>query len=422
MPKGGLRPPNLVGSPSTAPSRSPGVGASAPIQRPGAAPIPDLEAAAATQALTGANQASVSSTQRVAPRTIGAFGLQAAQLVAARQDVDEGPKLARSGKAVVAALNGDGAASIVDERPLDLLGPIERANVTFDSLHARVPVGDYAGIDFRNLPDDHPALDLKIYRGMSSSDPAVHALLTTGHLVPQGRGGDYEGFKRYDHREPLDAYEWTLDPYLAMSRSGGHGYLVETSLRELRDQGLRNELGRKVGDSEGGIFIAANVRPRVRVVEHHTDRFDLKEVRPLVREDEQALAKTIAGKLGGAVVEAGGWEGFMGKGGIDPSLPEKDRKLLNGMRLRVARHKVDQSLDQIDYYGARIREVDPSNTRFGQLRMKLVEAKLAEDGMGKNIGQTLGTARRTLEAVKMLWVTMDPGDVANGSNGVWEIG
>lgn len=236
----------------------------------------------AGQSLTGASAVGPSSTAR---RAVAAQGATPASLMIAGQKARNAvgaapttpPDVARRADAIDRALRGDAPTRVTDEVPYDQLPLVMRRNVALDAKVIRpgldgapdsaVRTGDYGAIVLAKLSPDDPILDLPLYRGMGSSDPAVHALRLTGQLVPGGSSNDYEGFKTYSHRAPLDAFEWTLDPFVAMKGAGGHGYLLRTTLRELRDAGQR-DVARKVGDTEGGLFIDGPIKPTVRSLGH----------------------------------------------------------------------------------------------------------------------------------------------------------
>ncbi|MCP4500833.1 MAG: hypothetical protein GY822_12805 [Deltaproteobacteria bacterium] len=158
----------------------------------------------------------------------------------APKKLSQNPNRVRSSESDInAGLKGEGKSRLNEEQPYTWGRSLHQKLEQFDAgfLQKGTSPGSYAGVDLRSIPDDDPRLDLPLYRGMNSMDPATHALALTGKLIPQGTSGDYEGFKLYSHKKPLDAYEFSADPYIAMKGAGVHGYLLQTTLRDLRDAG-----------------------------------------------------------------------------------------------------------------------------------------------------------------------------------------
>ena len=300
------------------------------------------------------------------------------------------PVVIGKGDAVDRALSGDGAARVTDTRPLTFAPKLARRGIAIDDLIPGVNVGSYGAIDPSKLSANDPALDIPIYRGMSSQDPTVHALLLTGRMIPQGRGSDYEGFKRYDHKQALDAYEWTLDPYVALKASGGHGYLVQTSLRELMSQG-KVDIARKAGDSEGGIFIGSTIKPHARPVGHLDGCYDLSgTVSPTSNPKAEQFAKFLAAKVPGR----GGWDEFVAAGG-------------NGT-LPLQRVRLIETKKQVDFWIDRVRDLDPSCALIPKIHKYMT--KLPDDDPARAIG----LARKCIAALKMK--TVDLEDRQRGSD------
>ena len=217
----------------------------------------------------------------------------------------------------------------------------------------RVPrVGEYGAVQLSKIKDDDPILDTPIFRGMGSEDPAIHALMITGRLIPAGTSGDYEGFKTYSHRGALDAYEWSLDPFVALKATGGHGYLLKTTLRELRELGKKNVVARKKGDSEGGIFIADTIRPEVRAVGRLTKSYEISRPIP---EPTHSNAEKFARMLSAQVPGHGGWDGYLEAGSG------------KGPQILVTSH-AEQTFKQVAFLIRRLSELTPDDPSIDRLR------------------------------------------------------
>ena len=218
----------------------------------------------AGQRVAGGHLSAASSTTPRAAATGG--GLSTTALLAARQRQLE-PKPAASTKpaatsaatntsttpdrvatradSIDRALRGATAARVSDDVPYEQVPFTMRRMVAMDARvvrpgldgapDAKVRTGDYGAVVLAKLAPDDPIWDMPLYRGMGSSDPAILGLRITGQLVPGGTSNDYESFKTYSNKQPLDAFEWTLDPFVALKGAGGHGYLLRTTLRELAD-------------------------------------------------------------------------------------------------------------------------------------------------------------------------------------------
>ena len=262
-----------------------------------------------------------------------------------------------SPEAIQAALNGAAAKTISDTQLYSHGSRVSQDNAAFDRQFSGTSFGNYAAVDFSKIDPKDPVLDMPIYRGMSSEDPAVHAMLLTGKLVPQGRSGDYEGFKTYGHKSPIDAYEWSLDPYIALKGAGGHGYLVQTTLRDLKDALPPHCVARKVGDTEGGLFISAPVEPRVKSVVHVSGTYALGAVQPKVRGPN---AGKLADHLQARVPGHGGWDEYLDSG-------LKGATILKRAHLRETRR-------QIDHWCQRLLELQPDSTLPAKVRQRVARA------------------------------------------------
>ncbi len=290
-------------------------------------------------------------------------------------------KIERRGDRIDTALQADGSARIYDESCPTMVANAARRGVSIDQ-HIDARVGDIRLIDFTKIADDDPALDAPLYRCMTSQDPTVHAALLTGRMIPQGKSGDYDGFKRYDHKTPIDAYEWSLDPYVALRYTGGHGYMVRTTLRELRDAGAK-DVARMVGDSEGGFFIASVFEPNVRQVSHLKGCFELGPVLPPVRHER---AKPFASHLANRVPGAGGWDEFIDAG-------SKGSTALRKVKVRM-------TVEQAHYWAKRVAELDPDSALPAQVDKRL--AGLPDDPKRAQV-----IAKRVVDALKMKFANLD---------------
>lgn len=216
---------------------------------------------------------------------------------------DGGPT--HNAQSVHAQFAGEEATQVKWEQPLDFDIDRGRKNRALDEALPKGKVGEYGQVPLERMGADDPLLGVRVYRGIGARDPAQVALRMTGHLIPEGTSGDYEHFKTYDHRAPLDAYEWTLDPFIAAKGAGGRGTLLSMTLGELKAQGA--EVYRKRGDTEGGVFIASVVAPEHRVVANTGDTYRLSLRSDVARRPAQAEAAT---KLRAALVRHKGWEGL----------------------------------------------------------------------------------------------------------------
>ncbi|MBI2373522.1 MAG: hypothetical protein HYV07_05930 [Deltaproteobacteria bacterium] len=375
----------------------------------------------------GAFLASASSAQRrsVAQNGTSAFEVRANQMKASAQVENSGersepagrsdprqtggladgdslrPGAAKSGQKpleraerIDAALEAPGPSTLSDSAPLELRTKIARRNVAldqhviqpglYDAPDRKPRTGEYGQIRLKDLEDSDPLLDTRFFRGMGSADPAVHALRLTGKLIPPGTSGDYEAFKTYSHKEPLDAYEWTLDPYVALKGTAGHGCLVSVSLRELKAQGVK-EVFRKVGDTEGGLFVAAMFEPKAREVGHSNGAYELSATSPKVeREGADNFARALAQK----VPDAGGWDEYL-ESGAKGALPMK-------------KAAVSEIGKQLLFFHRRLETLKPSSPLLEKARLALIELKEAEvdqrlEGL-RNLSRNLRSAVADLES------------------------
>ena len=289
----------------------------------------------------------------------------------------------KTGPAIMQGLDNGGAATVKHSRPMSLVADIARRNVAFDSKISGVAVGSYGTIDPTKLDPSDPVLDMPMYRGMGSSDPAVHALRLTGKLIPQGMSSDYEGFKHYDHKSPIDSYEWTLDPYVALKGAGGHGYLVKTTLREMMAQG-KVELGRKVGDTEGGIFIASAIEPNVRPLAHQNNTYELGPAVAFTKsENSEKLAKFLASR----VPREGGWDEFIDSG--------------HKAAVFLDKAKLAESKSQVWFWCGRVRDLAPNDKLAIKVRDRM--QTIADQPLDKALALT----RSMVGNLKMRVVTLE---------------
>lgn len=152
---------------------------------------------------------------------------------------------------------------------------------------------------------------------------------------------------------------------------------MQTTLRELQEQGAK-EIARKVGDSEGGIFIGAVFEPKVRAVGHVEGHFDLAAMQSPV---QHAKAGPYAAALAERVPEAGGWDEFI-ELGSKAALP------LQKMHLR-------QTQAQAAYWCQRVEELAPSSKLPQQVRAKL--ATIATD----DVERAQRMSKRLVDTLKM---------------------
>lgn len=266
---------------------------------------------------------------------------------------DDGP--AHNAASVHAQFAGEAATRVKLDQPLDYETDLSRRNRELDGLLPPGRPGEYGQLRLQDVPDDDPRLELRIFRGMGGVDPAQVALQITKHLVPEGTSGSYDQFKTYDHRDPLDAYEWTLDPFVAAKSAGGRGALVSMTLGELKAQGA--DVFRKRADSEGGIFVASVVAPEHRVVAHEDGAYRLSSRRAPSTAPE---AKVAAKKLRAALEQDGGWEK------LAEARPKLAQTLTKGQAVeaeRVLRHWL-----------ARLEAASPGDPTIARLEKKLAAA------------------------------------------------
>ncbi|MFO0723494.1 MAG: hypothetical protein U1E65_06925 [Myxococcota bacterium] len=284
------------------------------------------------------------------------------------------------------AIGGEEPTKVVDLAPTELRPELMRRSIALDEQviqrglygepDKKPRIGHYGMVQLMKLKDNDPLLDVPIYRGMGSQDPAVHALLVSGRLIPGGTGGDYEGFKTYSDRSPIDAFEWTLDPYVALKGAGLHGYLLQTSLRELRDAG-KKDVARKVGDSEGGIFIAATIKPRVKAVGHGSHCYELGRTLP---EPTHKNLENFVRSLQVRVPEAGGWSAFV----------DTDHQALKA----ITHVQAEETFKQISFLTRRIEELSPNDTLAPKARDQAAALN------GKPTEERVREGRKILENLK----------------------
>lgn len=231
---------------------------------------------------------------------------------------------------VHAQFAGEAATEVKWDQPLDFDTDRSRKNRELDGALPKGKVGEYATVPLSKIADDDPLLQMRVYRGIGGRDPAQVALRMTGHLVPEGTSSAYDRFKTYDHRDPLDAYEWTLDPFVAAKSAGGRGTLMSMTLGELKAQGA--EVFRKRGDTEGGIFVASVVAPEHRIVANEGDRYRLSGRSGTTRTPQQREA---GHKLRGALERFGSWEGLLD---ARPKLAERMQQTRATETERLVRH------------------------------------------------------------------------------------
>ncbi|MBI4816407.1 MAG: hypothetical protein HY791_09115 [Deltaproteobacteria bacterium] len=328
------------------------------------------------QAVTGAGLGAASSIEARKNGGLGPMSLQIrskaeANRTSATTSQPSANPTHKRGDKIDSALKSDGAARVSDEQPFEFQPMIARRMVAFDAdviqpgimggLDKKPRVGSYGVLKLDRLSDDDPRLDVPIYRGMGSQDPAVHALKASGRLIPAGTSSDYEAFKTYSHREPLDAYEWTMDPYVALKSAGGHGYLVRTTPRELRAQGVK-EITRKVGDTEGGLFISATFMPHVRTLSHTSGAYDVGSVD---FGHAHPKAELYAKMLSRKVPNGGGWDEFLQSG--DPATKP------------LFKVRSDETSKQALFFADRVAELDPSSSLPGQVRAKILDLAKVDD-------------------------------------------
>lgn len=244
----------------------------------------------------------------------------------------------------------------------------------------RVPrVGEYGMVQLAKIKDDDPILDTPIFRGMGSEDPAIHALVVTGRLIPAGTSGDYEGFKTYSHRGALDAYEWSLDPFVALKATGGHGYLLKTTLRELRATGKKSIVARKKGDTEGGIFISDTIKPEVRSVGRLSKSYELSRPIP---EPTHPNAEKFARMLSAQVPGLGGWDGYLESG------------TGKGPQVLVTSH-AEQTFKQVAFLIRRLSELSPEDPAIDRLRTEAAAVN------GSDPAARVAAGRKILQNLKI---------------------
>jgi hypothetical protein len=336
----------------------------------------------AGQRVAGGHLSAASSTTPRAAATGG--GLSTTALLAARQRQLE-PKPAASTKpaatsaatntsatpdrvatradSIDRALRGATAARVSDDVPYEQVPFTMRRMVAMDARvvrpgldgapDAKVRTGDYGAVVLAKLAPDDPIWDMPLYRGMGSSDPAILGLRITGQLVPGGTSNDYESFKTYSNKQPLDAFEWTLDPFVALKGAGGHGYLLRTTLRELADQGVR-DVARKVGDTEGGFFIEGRHRPVARSLGHVPGQYVLgAELTP----SADPRAARYAELLSKRVPEQGGYGEFIDSG--------------HDLAKPLLLQRATELSGQVGFWADRLSELDPSSVAPARARARL---------------------------------------------------
>lgn len=340
--------------------------------------------------VTGAALGSPAASTRVTPAA-GHFSPLTMRIASATSEqvaqasVATGPiKPERSLAQTEAKLSAPGRQVISDEQPADTIGEVKQRCAQLDSLlFADKAAGDYGKIDFAAIPDDHPIWDLPLYRGMGARDPAVHALKLTGRMVPHGDSGDYEGFKTYSHKSALDAYEFSFDPFIALKGASGTGYLVQTTLRELR--ATHTDVVRKTTDTEGGFFIGMGAVPgKVRAVGHPEGRYQLEDLLP---ENQNPAAPKFAARLHRDVVGAGGWAAFLEQ-------PGKAQAVMKKQALREA-------ISTFDYWTDQIQSLAPGDT-YRSAALK----RMASKGEGKSVAERLDIVEKELQNAQLRFLSL----------------
>ena len=288
--------------------------------------------------------------------------------------LDDGPT--HNARSVHAQFAGEAPTSVRRDQPLDFEEDLSRRNRALDASLPTGKVGEYGQLPLERMDADDPLLEVRVYRGIGGRDPAQVAVRMTGHLVPEGSSGAYDRFKTYDHRDPLDAYEWTLDPFVAAKSAGGRGALMSMTLRELKAQGA--EVYRKRGDTEGGIFIASVVAPEHRVVANEGDAYRLSGRSDVARAAAQAEG---AKRLRAALLRHGGWEGL---GAARPAF-----------QARLAEGEAAEAERLIRHWLTRLEAARPGDSVAAR-----VEAQLAAPPLGSP-QEELQRLERLLRAVSM---------------------
>jgi hypothetical protein len=296
-----------------------------------------------------------------------------------------GPEVPKGLDETWEALEGGGRTRVSDERPYGFEKILEKREAHVDELLANVAPGSYGMLDLKSIPDDHPALDLPVFRGMGAADPAVHALHLTGKLIPSGTGGDYEGFKKYSHKDPLDAYEWSLDPFIAMKGAGAYGTVVQATLRDLLQQeGV--EVTRKTTDGEGGFFVAGSVEPSaMRTIGHRVRGekgvYELSEQRDQPGEKANGFAQHLAKKVPGL----GGWDGFYELG---------NGKVVKTMQKQALR----SGIERLMHWTEELKSAAPNDPLLEKAPRMI---KQAHEKHGDDHAKVQRTVDKLLEAVQM---------------------
>lgn len=301
--------------------------------------------------------------------------------------VDDGPT--HNAASVSAQFAGEAPTAVRWDQPLDFEFERLRRNRQLDASLPPGKTGEYAKVPLSKLDPDDPLLEQRVYRGIGARDPAQVALQLTGHLIPEGRSGDYERFKTYDHRDPLDAYEWTLDPFVAAKSAGGRGALMSMSLRELLDQGA--EVFRKRGDTEGGVFIASVVAPEHRVVVNEGDVYRLSSRTGTARTPAQA---ETAQKLRAALERRGSWPALWQ---ANPALAERMMKTQAVETERLVRHWLERLTAKApdDPVAARVEaQLAAPRPEAPQANLQLLERALRSVAL--RAGDLLGAAEHPL--------------------------
>jgi len=304
-------------------------------------------------------------------------------------DKSDPNRLRKSTDDIMDGLQQTGKARLNEDQPYGFGEQVVRKLEQFDQsyLEKGIAPGDYAHVDLKSIADDDPRLDMPLFRGMNSQDPATHALGLTGQLIPAGHSSDYEGFKRYDHKETLNAYEWSADPYIAMKGAGAHGFLVQTTLREIRDQGGA-DISRKTSDSEGGFFIASPIQPRVRRITHPEGSYNLEALE--APKEQTDNVKQYAGFLARKVPQHGGWDEFLDSG-------NPNAKSMNKRGLR-------ETLLQVQHWSDRVKDVAPNSKTPGNVFAKI---KANVDVNKPKAGKAF--AQRMLQDLQMAFVMATEG-------------
>ncbi len=246
--------------------------------------------------LTGAKHTQASSTQQ---RKTQSDGLPPHMVIVGGYSNDAAAMVKPS--KVFEQATGKEVSRIFAEQPYNFAQTIVDRAAQVDGCLS----GKEGGEITKDLPQE--VLDMPVFRGMSGAGFNAASLCLLGYVIPEGSSQDYAGFKTSTHKGGnIDATEWSLDPYIALKSTKGRGYMIQSTLGELLEQGAH--ITRFAKDTEGGFFVTGAIQPTAKGVSNEGDHYYVSDpIRPPDNEAARKAAKHLQSNLS----RSGGWRGFL---------------------------------------------------------------------------------------------------------------